>query len=245
MDIALFLVATSLGGFMQAMTGIGYGMIVMGLGALVLPYIHVLAAIKILGLLFIFPVLVHYRDKIRWNILVLPLLFTIPGNQVALRMLVLLEDRTLTIMLGGIIMITGVFFLVVNKSFSIKPSLVTGGIAGLIVGFLSGISSISGPALALYYLNIEELSQDKDAYYATTLTTFHFAGLYQIFTLLLKGIFPVESWYLILVGFIPTLLGIYFGGKLFTKINMEGVRRAIYMFMVVVGFLLVILNILS
>jgi hypothetical protein len=240
----LFLAATSIGGFMQAMTGIGYGMILMGLGTLVFPYVQILSTIKILALLFILPVLINYREKIQWNILLLPLLFTIPGNAIALKMLQSLDDGILTILLGGILGLTGIYFLLVKKTVSIKPNLVSGGLAGILVGILSGVSSISGPALALYYLNIDELANDKDAYYATTLTTFQIVGLYQVSLLLFRGVFPAESWSLIIWGLLPTSVGIFFGGKLFAKVHMKLVKTGIYSFMVLMGFFLIITNIL-
>lgn len=243
MELLLFLVATSIGGFTQAMTGIGYGMILMGIGTLVFPYVQILSTIKILALLFIIPVLINYRDKIRWKILLLPFLFTIPGNAIALKMLKTFDDRILTIFLGILIIFSGIYFLIMKKTISIKPNLLSGSLAGILVGFLSGVSSISGPALALYYLNIDELSNDKNAYYATTLTTFQIVGLYQVLLLLFQGVFPTGSWSLILWGLLPTSVGIFYGGKLFTRVNMKIVKTGIYSFMVLMGFFLIITNI--
>ena len=224
MDIALFVAITFFSSLLQGTMGIGFAIIYVTLSSFIFPYLEVLSSERVLAILFMVPVLLRFRDKIRWRHIWIPLIFSILGTRIALLIMKVLDERSLIVALGAILTLSGIANMVLKKEWHFKGNWISGAIVGVIIGTLAGICGMAGPVIALYYLGIEELSEDKDRYFATTVTLFELMGIIQTVEFLLNGYFPERGWTLSLIGIIPTLAGIFVGLKLFDRINVAQVK---------------------
>lgn len=238
---ALFLVMTA-AGMIQAITGMGYGMLCMSVLTFFFPYIPIMLALKVLTMSFAVPVLLYQRDKIRWRILLAPVVFSIPGYYLASWMLQRVQERELKVFLGVMVVAMALLNLLLRRPIRMKATLAKGAVFGLITGFFSGSSSIAGPPMAMYYLNAETLAEDKESYYATTIMTFLLISGCQLILAGTGGNVPAETWKYILIGLAPTQFGIWIGKKLFSRVDAAMVRKLACLVMIVAGGALAILN---
>ena len=238
MNIALFVAISFLSSLLQGTMGIGFAIIYVTLSSFLFPYLEVLVSERLLALLFMVPVLFRFRDKIRWRYVWIPLVSSILGTRFALLLMRVLEERILIIILGVVLALSGIANMVLKKEWHFGGNWISGVIVGVIIGTISGICGMAGPVLAIYYLGIEELSEDKDCYFATTVTLFELMGILQTVDFLFNGYFPERGWTLFFIGIIPTFAGMFLGLKLFNRINVEQVKKLLNWFMVVMGLFL-------
>ena len=238
MNIALFVAVSFLSSLLQGTMGIGFAIIYVTLSSFLFPYLEVLVSERLLALLFLVPVLFRFSDKIRWRYIWIPLAFSIMGTRLALLLMRVLEERNLIIILGAVLALSGIANMILKKEWHFSGSWISGVLVGVIIGTISGICGMAGPVLAMYYLGIKELSEDKDCYFATTVTLFELMGILQTVDFLISGYFPEGGWTLFFVGIVPTFAGMFFGLKLFNKINVEQVKKLLNWFMVVMGLFL-------
>ena len=242
MNIALFVAITFLSSLLQGTMGIGFAIIYVTLSTFLFPYLEVLVSERLLALLFMVPVLLRFRDKIRWRYIWIPLVFSILGTRIALLLMSALEEKNLIIILGAVLALSGIANMVLKKEWHFRGNWISGAVVGVIIGIIAGICGMAGPVLAMYYLGIEELSEDKDCYFATTVTLFELMGIIQTVDFLFNGYFPEGGWTLSLIGIIPTFAGMFIGLRLFNRINVEQVKKLLNWFMVVMGLFLSISN---
>lgn len=237
----LFLMMTA-AGIVQAITGMGYGMLCMSVLTFFFPYIPIMLALKILTMSFAVPVLLYQRDKIQWNILLPPVLFSIPGYYLSAWMLRCVQERELKIFLGVLVVGMALFNLLLKKSVRMRATPCKGAVFGLITGFFAASTSIAGPPMAVYYLNTSSLAEDKDRYYATTIMTFLLISLYQFVLTGVGGGIPTDTWRYILIGLIPTQFGIWVGKRILAGVDASMMRRLACLVMIAAGSALTILN---
>ena len=242
MNIALFVAITFLSSLLQGTMGIGFAIIYVTLSTFLFPYLEVLVSERLLALLFMVPVLLRFRDKIRWRYIWIPLVFSILGTRIALLLMSALEEKNLIIILGAVLALSGIANMVLKKEWHFRGNWISGAVVGVIIGIIAGICGMAGPVLAMYFLGIEELSEDKDCYFATTVTLFELMGIIQTVDFLFNGYFPEGGWTLSLIGIIPTFAGMFIGLRLFNRINVEQVKKLLNWFMVVMGLFLSISN---
>ena len=245
MNIALFVAITFLSSLIQGTMGIGFAIIYVTLSSFLFPYLEVLVSERLLALLFIVPVLFRFRDKIRWKHIWVPLVFSILGTRLALLIMGTLDERNLIIILGAVLALSGIANMVLKKEWHFSGGWISGAIVGVVIGLISGICGMAGPVIALYYLGIEELSEDKDRYFATTVMLFELMGIIQTVDFLFNGYFPEGGWTLSLIGIIPTFAGMFLGLRLFSRINVAQVKKLLNWFMVVMGLFLFVSNLIK
>ena len=245
MNIALFAVFSFVSALLQGTMGIGFAIIYVTLGTFLFPYLEILVSERLLAILFMVPVLLRFREKIRWRYIWIPLLFSIVGTRIALLLMGVMDERMLIIILGAVLALSGFANIAMKKEWHFKGNWVSGAIVGVLIGAIAGICGMAGPVLAMYYLGIDEFSEDKDCYFATTVTLFEIMGLLQTVDFLLSGYFPPNGWTLFLVGIVPTFAGMFIGLKLFRRIDVGNMKKLLNWFMVVMGLFLLIRNIMG
>lgn len=244
MDYVIMALVMFVGGMTQSITGMGYGMICMAALTLIFPYLPIMFAIKAQTFIFLFSVVLSpIRKKINWKLLGLPVLFSIVGNYFALGLIAAVDELFLKVFLGILLVCIAIFYLLNKKHFIVKPTFLTGAVVGSITGFLSGMSGVAGPPIALYYLSAEGVADDMESYYATSIVTFAAINAYQLVSLVLKGFVPPESGRYLLLGVLPTVGGIGLGRFFVKKIDKQLIRKAVYLVMLVMGVILVLTNI--
>lgn len=173
--VIVFLIS-AMGGFIQRVTGFGFGIFVM----LFLPHImktHTSAA-AISTLVSCCISLYNaflYRKNVPYK-KIIPLIFaaliTIP---IAVHFSVLISGDFFKKALGIVLIGLSIYFLFFNNRIRIKPSVKNGLIAGGVGGILTGLFSTGGPPIVLYLMNA---LNDNIIYFASTQFYFGLTGIY-------------------------------------------------------------------
>ncbi len=242
MEYIVLILASIVGGFVQSASGMGHGVVVMSIATLFLPFVPLSISIKFMAFVFFVPVLFILK-KVKWRIMAVPVLFSIFGIMLGTQVLLIATESQLTLLLGVIMAVLGVFNLFYKPKQTYEPKWFLGAVAGVAGGFFSAVASLAGPPLVLYYINKKELAEDKDAYYATVMSSFQLLNALQMLTFGATGILTFEAVFFFLICAVPVFIGIYFGRKWAKKVETEKVKRAVYILMAVMGVYLIATNI--
>ena len=231
------LIIAAMGGFIQRVTGFGFGIFVM----LFFPYImktHTSAAAisTLISCCISICNAIKYRKNTPYKQiipLVLAALITIP---VAVRFSVLVSGDFFRKALGTVLIALSIYFMFFNSRIKVKPTVKNGLIAGGIGGILSGLFSTGGPPIVLYLMNA---FSDNVLYFASTQFYFGLTGLYSTVVRIFNGIIDTEVIVYSIIGFAGSIAGNFVGSRVFDKLQPDKLRRLIYMCMIISGVIMI------
>lgn len=105
-------------------------------------------------------------------------------------------------------------------------------VAGSVSGLLGGLTNMSGPPMVLYLLQVTE---DKDEYNGTLQAIFFATTLFKTLVNGLSGRLGLQIWAALPPLLLATVLGSIIGFRLFARMDMSAVKRAVNALMVAVG----------
>ncbi len=235
--IIILLVAAA-GGFIQRVSGFGFGIFVM----LFFPYIvHPHTAAAAISTLISFSMSTYNAVIYRKNIpykkiipLVVGSLILIP---IAVHFSVSISSEFFKKLLGIVLICLSVYFLFFNQRIKIKPSAKNGLLAGGVSGILTGLFSTGGPPIVLYLMN----ALDNNAvYFASTQFYFGITGIYSTLVRVFNGIITPEILLYAVIGFIGCIGGNLAGKFVFNKLDAQKLRQIIYVGMILSGIIMVV-----
>lgn len=237
-QFVIIAIVSAIGGFIQRVTGFGFGIFVM------LFFPHILSehtAATAISSLVSCVVSVYnavvYRKSVPYK-KILPILFaaliTIP---LAVRFSVYVSSDVFKKCLGVVLIILSIYFLFFSNRIKIKPTVKNGIIAGGTGGILSGLFSTGGPPVVLYLMNA---ISDNTVYFASTQFYFGATGIYAALVRVLNGIITAEVIVYSIVGFVGSMAGNFFGKLVFDKLNAQKLKKIIYACMVASGIIMVL-----
>lgn len=226
----------------QAVTGLGHGMICMAVGTMFFPYLPMMLSTKAMTFVFGTPVILFQRKHIHWRLVFLPAIASFVGNELGVQILQYADERMLKLLLSVLLISISAFSLLVKKNISIKPSFVAGSTAGILTGFFAGVCGVGGPPLAIYFLNIPELQDDRIDYYATLTATFQLVYSYQVITTIIRTGIPEGTMTCLPLVTICSIVGLCLGQKILYRINANSLKTAVYGIMLVLGIMMVVTN---
>ena len=178
---------------------------------------------------------IRYRSHVRYKT-ALPMLcaalLTIP---IAVRFASHVSADAFRGLLGGVLVAFSVYFLIFQKKIHMKPNLRNGIFAGTLGGILNGLFATGGPPIVLY---LSSAMTDKTVYFATIQFYFAFTNIYATIMRMVNGIITGEVLLYAGVGAISCLLGDWLGRIVFDKLDVEKLRRIIYIGMIISGVLM-------
>lgn len=237
-NIILIILITAMGGFIQRVTGFGFGIFVMlFFPHIIHPHTSAIAISTLVSCGISVYNAIKYREHIPYkkNIpLVVSALITIP---IAVRFSVLVSGDVFNKSLGIILIGLSIYFLFFNNHIKIKPSAKNGVIAGGIGGILSGLFSTGGPPVVLYLMNA---FNDNSMYFASTQFYFGLTGIYSTLVRVFNGIITLEVIVYSVIGFIGSIVGNLVGKQVFNKLNTQKLGQIIYFCMIISGIIMVI-----
>lgn len=167
----IFLLAAG-ASFVQRTTGFGFGIFIMTVLPFLMPsYGEATALSGLLALTTSIAIVTRFRKYITLRRL-LPILLTfIIVSAIAISLLTRIEGRTMRLVLGGILILTSLYFSFFKDRIRqyIRPTLPTQIGAGTLSGIMGGLFGMQGPPAVLYFISSEP---DKDHYMAMTQTYF-------------------------------------------------------------------------
>lgn len=234
--ISILLVSAT-GGFIQRVTGFGFGIFVM----MFFPYVmhtHTSAAAVstiVSCILSIYNVVI-YRTKTPYK-KIIPLiaaaLVTIP---IAVRFSVMVSGDVFKKVLGIVLIALSFYFLFFSSRIKMKPTVKNGVIAGGLGGLLTGLFSTGGPPVVLYLMNS---LTDNIMYFASTQFYFGLTGIYSTLVRFFNGIITLEVVTYSVIGLIGSLIGNFVGRHIFDKLNGQKLRQLIYFGMIISGVVMI------
>jgi uncharacterized membrane protein YfcA len=222
-----------LSAFVQASTGFGYAIVAMFILPLFIKFQQ--ASVISASIIIIIAIQMVYslRKHIRIKKVIWPMLCCLSTTWLGVYLIQILDDSVLRKIMGAFLIILAVYFYYTEKHHvSMKESYLNGAIVGLLTGIATGMFTIVGPFLTLYYFdNVDSTLEFK----ANLELSFLIGG---IFTLGLNMVyFTIDAFILqnILVSGITVIPAGILGLKLYYKIDKEKLKYIIICILPIMG----------
>lgn len=239
MSYVLVALIALVGSFVQAASGFGYAIICMALWPLLLPF----RTASIIEVLTAFAMVVYIalklRKSINWRVLLWPVLTSMAASTLGVFTLMASTESLLRRILGGVLICLGVYFIFFSDRLRLRPTRLTGMIAGLVSGFCGGLFNIGGPPMVAYFLAVTD---DKLEYNATLQCYFCATTIYIFLVHLVMGNVTGQVMQYSGAALVGVVVGTGGGMALFRRMSMAGIRKFVYAFMTVAGLSLAILG---
>jgi len=229
----LIFVAAFSASFIQRVTGFGFGIMFMSVAPYLLPsYGEATALSGSLALVCAIVAGIQYRRSIPWKKL-LPILLTfLVVSFFAVYLVSKVDSGSLKHYLGVFLIFVSLYFLFINGRFRMNPSIPVQVGMGTISGLTGGLFGMQGPPAVIYFISCTD---DKDEYMAITQWFFIIGNtamtLYRAGNGFLTPIVGI-GW---LIGVGAVLFGLFLGSKVYNRIPMLKLRKAVYVFIGVSG----------
>ena len=238
-DLAVFFFAW----FFQAFTGFGAGIFIVGILSLLYDPKTVIissAVVNLFGTAFMALLLLR-RVRPCPDILSLLILGSVPGIFVGSRVLLFLDRNTLRVLIGGFILLLGLYDLLVQKGLlsqlSMRKSYLNSLLVGFVGGLFAGLIGMGGPPPVVY---LNQVLEDVEEF-KTTLTFFFTSNIiFRILSYSTQGGAEYFSTDLIYAGIIAIPLGVYTGLTLSKRVKPARLKVFISFSVLFLGLALVI-----
>lgn len=228
----VLLSAAFAGGLLQASSGFGYALICMCAFSMVLPVKTALVLQPTVAAIIIAWYAFRLRRNINFRLLLVPagvaLLTTFCGMQLAAVMDAALLKRCLGVALTAL---CG-FSLLKKGRIRVSKGFLGQAMAGGISGFLGGLTNMSGPPMVLYML---EVTDSKEEYSGTLQAYFVTISLFKIIVNFTSGRMTADLLIMIPPLLAASVAGSLVGFLLFRRMNMQTVKTAVNVILMVAG----------
>ena len=233
LEFALLLAFSLLGAVVQCTTGFGFAVVLMS----VIPhfmgsYLECAALCSMGGLFISLMVTIKNLKNANFKVMIPLIIGYAVSCGIAVPMSKHIPTASLAKALGAVLVAASIYFLFFNNKFRIRPTFANGIIAGSIAGVGAALFAVAGPPIAIFLISTTE---DKDIYRATSLAFFTMSSFYSTTMRVINGIITVK----LITVFLPMLamivLGYFVGNKVFAKINIDIIKRMVYILMAISG----------
>ena len=225
------------GSSVQSALGFGTTMITMGLLPLLMSYSKAMGLSTIMVSISTVYVSVKYRDSIQWKIM-LP--FLIPTAIICGLVNLLsakVSSNMMYLLLGFMFVAVSIFFFFFSKKITIKPTIASGTILGVICGVFYGLFASGGPTAALYLL---PATKTKKEYLATIQAFLCVNNLVILVISLILRRLDMADLPMVIYGAIAMIAGTLFGLVIHEKIPSDSFGKVIYAFVGIGGLWIII-----
>lgn len=238
MEYLIVLTGCALGASLNIVCGFGLGVFCM----MFLPYVmgstmEAAALINIVTFVQACIFCFKYRKHISPKLLIAPTLVYFLFSWLTVRYASGLENHTMKMLLGGFMVLLSIYFLFIVKRVHIQGSIRNGAIAGGVGGIMSGLFSIGGPPISLYF---SAATEDKETYLATIQTYYVMSNAYVIGLRASKGFVTEHVLLCAIAGLAGMALGSILGNTIFKKLHADHLRKAMYIMMAVAGVVMLL-----
>lgn len=231
---ALLIMLLSLSGsFIQRVCGFGFGIFIMTMLPYLMPsYQEATALSGLLSLIQSGVVLCGmWRHLHVRNLIGIFLSFCV-FSYLAIRFVSVATDGVLRIILGCVLIMLGLYFLIFSKRVSIRPNAGWQISLGALSGTMGGLFGMHGPAAVVYFIHSES---DKEAYIAICQAYFVITNLYMSVFRAGNGFMTEAVGYGVLFSLLGIGVGVWIGGKVFSRIPQLTLKKIIYFYMIIAG----------
>lgn len=237
--ILIFLLSLA-GAFVLRVCGFGFGVFTMAWLPYLLPsYGEATTLSGILAMSGSILVTIKNWKKIDWHKLTPILITFIISSCASIYFVSLADDHLLKRILGVMLIVASLWFLVISKHVTVKPTLPIQITMGTISGVMGGLFAMHGPAAVLYFL---ACSKDKDEYVALTMSYLLLGNIMMLGFRINNGFLTPAVGYAFLYGIIAVGIGTWIGGKVFKHLSTDVVKKVSYAYIAISGVMSLIMS---
>ena len=229
--------ASVMAGVIQSVTGFGSAVFLM----LVVPYFYDMVAASAisssiamgLGITLAW----KFRAHLQWKKVILPAVVYLAGSVGAIQVLGGIDLDALALAFGIFLILLAAWFLVFSRKIRFTATPASAVVCSAISGVTSGLFGIGGPLMAVYFVSA---SDGKESYIANLQFLFAVTNVVNFFTRISKGFYTFDLVPVTLLGFAGITLGKKFGLKILDRLDLESMKKGVYLFVGLSGILNVI-----
>ena len=226
--------ASVLAGVIQTVTGFGAAVLLM----LVIPYFFDMvtapAVSSVIAMGLSITLVWKFRKRIQWKVCLLPTAVYIVMSVVAINVAKDLDLDHLSLAFSVFLIVLALFFFCLSDRLSMRANWKTASACAAISGTTSGLFSIGGPLMAMYFVSAIE---EKEDYIGTLQFLFAISNTVNLITRIAKGIFTVDLIPVAVIGFCGINMGKLAGLKILGKIDPKKTKKVVYAFVGLSGLL--------
>jgi uncharacterized membrane protein YfcA len=233
---ALFFIAL-IGAFLQTNIGFGFPVFAMIFLPALFPFSTAVALCQVIAMASTIYLTCTYFKHIDWKtllpLLVVSLAFGILVTLVSIEM----DQNSLQILLGVTLIAISIFTVRYSERITVRPTMASGAIMGLVAGTGNGLFGIGGPPVAIYLLSAQK---SKESYLATIQCYFLLSNISTLIVRTGRGALEWSDMPLILAGWSGIAAGTFLGLQLFKRIPHQVLRKLVYGFVGVSGVVIIV-----
>lgn len=237
MMLALLFAIGFISAFLQSGIGFGAAVIMMNILPFIISTSKALAVSQFTCISFSLYVVIRKRNHIRKDVLIPVLIPSLICTAIATRLSAGLDVSMMKILLGILFIALSAYFSFLADRIKIKPTNTSGMIVGAISGTMNGLFGTGGPPAVLY---MTPALSERDEYIATSQTFFMTTNIISLTTRILSHAVVLSDINLMAASAIGGLLGSIIGIRATKKLNGALLKRFIYAFIGINGFIIII-----
>ena len=242
-NLVLIVFAVFLGGIVKGSVGIGMSMFSVPIIAFILPPTKAM-------MLLCFPVI--FTNFLQMDIKkgvgsfrFLPMFLALfLGLLIGGKLILNLSFNFISISIATVIIIfTSLNFFGINlKNLKKANEKILSVIIGFFSGILGGLTTFYAPPIITFLISI---NLDKEFFIRTTATMYFFASIPLYSSMIYHGLGNYYDLIMSLVLVVPAIIGQFFGSKVRTKLSNEIFQKLVLIILIIIGFTLLIKNLIS
>jgi len=221
-----------LSSFLQSLTGFGFGIVMMAVMPLFLPYQSALAISTTLSMTLNVVILARCWRDVDLKQLTLPIIFCLCGSTFGTFLMASKPSPVYKQALGVFLILLAIWLYFFSDRVRIKPTALNAGLAGIVSGACGGLFSVNGPPMVLYFISV---IKDKKTYMATIQCYFMINNMYLLAIRYFNHLIPDGIMTSILWGLGGLVIGSFIGTRLFKKLESDSLKKVVYAFMALSG----------
>ncbi len=238
MEYCIVLLGCALGSGLNIVCGFGLGVFCM----MFFPYVlgdtmEAAALINIVAFTQAAIFCLKYRKHTDWKLLLVPIAAYFVFSFLTVRFASGLKNDTMRMLLGGFMLALSLYFFFVARRVRLRPCTRNGILAGGLGGIMSGLFSIGGPPVGLYF---SAATEEKETYLATIQSYYTLSNAYIIGLRAAHGSITPHVLTAAIFALAGMGLGSFLGNTIFQKLHADHLRKAMYAMMAVSGVVMLL-----
>lgn len=221
--------------FTQRLTGFGFGIFIMAVLPHIMPsYGEATALSGLLALIGVSITAARMYKHLVWSKL-WPLLLTFCiVSFFAISLVGKTDSGLLKHILGGVLIVISIYFFIISDKLRMSTGIPVQIGMGALSGIMGGLFAMQGPPAVIYFLSC---TKTKEEYAAISSFFFIIGNVVMTVFRATQGFVTKAvgiSW---LIGLPAVLLGLWIGGKVYDRMPINVMKKAVYAFMAVAGII--------
>lgn len=224
----------------QRVSGFGFGMLFMTAAPFLMPTYP--EATTLSGALALTCAVLSGVEMFRfvpWKKLIPILVTFLIVSFVSIRFVGRVDGKLMKGILGGMLILLSFYFSFIKSRIRLQPSMKVQIGAGTVSGVMGGLFAMQGPPAVVYFISCAD---SKEEYMAITQWYFIISNSFMTISRAASGYFTPTVGKAWLFGVGAVILGILVGRRIYRKMNIEIIRKVVYVVIGISGVLAVALS---